>query len=269
MIVFSDIIRKGGIKLKKSERFQRIMNILSQTGNASTTYLSSLLGVSESTIRRDLNEMAETNEEVERVHGGVVLKSSKVGIELMFDLKLNKNIEEKKRIAKKALELIEDGDSIILDSGSTCFQIAKLLYQKKGLRVITCDVKIAEELGKFGDVETIIIGGLVRPGYYSIGGDLAVEIMSKFSAEKAFLGIDAIDIEKGITNASMFEVGIKKDIIKNAKQIIAVSDHTKFGKIALAKVADIEELDLIITDKDLNRSYIEEIETRGIKLILA
>ncbi len=269
MIVFNAIIRKGGINLKKTERLQKIMSILSQTGNASTSYLSSLLGVSESTIRRDLNEIANTNEMVERVHGGIVLRSDKVGIELMFDLKLDKNIEEKKRIARKALEFIEDGDSIILDSGTTCFQIAKLLYQKKGVRVITCDVKIAEELGKFADTETIIIGGVVRPGYYSIGGDLALEIMSKFSVEKAFLGVDAIDLRKGITNASLFEVGIKKGIIENAKQVIAVLDHTKFGKVALSKVADIDDIEVIITDKGLDENFINAIEKRGIKLILA
>ncbi len=269
MIAFNVIIRKGGQEVNKRERFQKIMNILSQKGNASTTYLASLLGVSESTIRRDLNEIAKTNEMVERVHGGLMLKSDKVGTELMFDLKLDKNIDQKRKIAKKALEFVEDGDSIILDSGSTCFQISKLLYQKKGLRVITADVKIAEELGKFAEVETIIIGGIVRPGYYSIGGELALEVLSKFSVEKAFLGIDAIDIKKGITNASMFEVGIKKDIIRNAKQVIAVCDHTKFGKVALAKVADLKDLDIIITDSGIDESFIEAIENRGIKLILA
>ncbi len=253
--------------MKKTERFQRIMSILNQKGNASTTYLSSLLGVSESTIRRDLNEIAKVNESIERVHGGVVLKSNKVGLELMFELKLDRNIEEKKKIAKKALEFIEDGDTIILDSGTTCFQIAKLLYHKKGLRVITCDVKIAEELGKFGEIETIIIGGIVRPGYYSVGGDLAPEVLDKFHVEKAFLGIDAISLKEGITNASMFEVGIKKKIIENAKMVIGVCDHTKFGKVALAQVAAIEDIDFIITDTGLNNDLIDKFKEAGVNLI--
>ena len=253
--------------MKKTERLQRIMSILNQKGNASTTYLSSLLGVSESTIRRDLNEIAKANELIERVHGGVVLKSNKVGLELMFDLKLDKNIEEKKKIAKKALEFVEDGDSIILDSGTTCFQIAKLLHHKKGLRVITCDVKVSEELGRFGEIETIIIGGIIRPGYYSIGGDLALEIIDKFHVEKAFLGIDAISVEEGITNASMFEVGIKKKIIENAKVVIGVCDHTKFGKVALAQIASIKDIDFIITDSGLDENLVEEFEEAGVNLI--
>ena len=134
---------------------------------------------------------------------------------------------------------------------------------------IPADVKIAEELGKFAEVETIIIGGIVRPGYYSIGGDFATEIMNKFSTEKAFLGIDAIDMEEGITNASIFEVGIKKAIIERAKQVIVVSDHTKFGKVALARVANLVDIDIIITDEYLDNRFIESIEKRNIKLIFA
>lgn len=254
--------------MTKTERYRKIMNIISHTGNASTTYLSSLLGVSESTIRRDLNEIAKTNKMIERVHGGIVLRSDKVGLELMFDLKLDKNLDEKKKIAKKALEFIEDGDSIVLDSGTTCFQIAKLLYHKKGLRVITTDVKIAEELGKFAEIETIIIGGIVRPGYYSIGGDLAIEIMNKFSVEKAFLGVDAIDVERGITNSSMFEVGIKKTMIEKAKQVIVVSDHTKFGKIALAEVSPLRNVNYIITDSKIDDKFVKEIGKLGINMII-
>ena len=148
------------------------------------------------------------------------------------------------------------------------FSNSKTVVSKKSLRIITPDVKIAEELGKFAEIETIIVGGILRPGYYSIGGDLAIEIIDKFSVEKAFLGVDAIDLEKGITNASMFEVGIKKAIIKSAKQVIVLSDYTKFGKIALAEVAPMHKIDYIITDSGISKEFIEGIEKFNINLII-
>lgn len=256
--------------MRRSARIKKIIETLKEKGNASTHYLSKLCDVSESTIRRDINFMAFLDEykEIHRVHGGVVLKNNKMGLEYMFELKLNLNIELKQVIARKAVEYIEDGDSIILDSGTTCLYTARLLHKKNGLKVLTMDIKIADELGKYDTLESIIIGGLIRPGFYTIGGDIALSVLDQFNCEKAFLSADAVDIIRGITNASAFEVGLKRKIIESAKKVFLIADYMKFNKLAMYRVADLSRIHTVITNKELDPETFEKLTALGIEVAL-
>ncbi len=246
--------------MKKVERLSRIIDLLRQEGSASVKYLAQAFDVSESTIRRDIQELLEmTKFPVKRVHGGLILDVDKGSIEPMFEAKLSLMIEEKRRIASAALEFIDDGDSVLLDSGTTSFYLARLLHNKQGLKVVTTDVKIAEMLANFPGVETYIIAGRIRPGYYSIGGNLAEEMISMFKVEKAFLTADAIDPEMGVTNFSMFEVGAKKRIVEAGKMVILIADHSKIGKKGFVKVCDLSDIDVFITSKGADRKFIEDL----------
>ncbi|MEW5817307.1 MAG: DeoR/GlpR family DNA-binding transcription regulator [Spirochaetota bacterium] len=256
--------------MKRIGRIKKIVELLEEKGNVSTVFLAKTFNISESSVRRDITYMVSLNKykNINRVHGGIILDTVRNSLEYMFELKLGLNSKYKIAIAKKASEFIYDGDSIIIDSGTTCLYLAQCLHGKKGLRIITLDAKIAEELGNYENVESTIVGGVIRPGYYTIGGSLALENLNQFSAQKVFMSADAIDLEHGITNASEFEVGVKKKIIHSGKHIWIIVDYTKFKKHNLYKVADISNVHTIITNKDLDSDYANIIRERGLELIL-
>ncbi len=256
--------------MNRRERIRRILELLEEKGNLSTVFLARVFNVSESSIRRDLIRIISDQQqsEIERVHGGLILNRKMKGLEYMFELKLGLNVEEKKAIAQRASEFIENGDNIVIDSGTTCLFLSQLLYQKKNVHVITLDVKIAEELGRYEGIEAIIIGGIIRPGYYTVGGLQAVKNLDQFTPNKVFLSVDALDIHTGITNVSEFEVGTKRKIINAGKQVFVIADSSKFGKSSLYRVADLSSVDTIITDGNVDPETATGITDCGIELIV-
>ena len=250
-------------------RINEIYDILRSKHNASTKYLCSALGISESTVRRALDFLAATDDRIRRVRGGVVLENTRDDFEYMFELKTSLNVELKRRIAQAVGDHVSDGESLILDSGTTCLHAAMQFHDRKDLRVITTDVKIAEELAKYENLESIVVGGVIRPGFYSIGQSPALEMLDHFAVDKVIMSADAVDIVKGITNLSTFEVEVKKKIIDIARTAILIADHTKFGKVSLYRVADLSRYATIITTKELDAQIAEEIRDLGIRLVLA
>lgn len=254
--------------MKKGERFTRILEILQTEGSASTRYLADLLQVSEVTIRRDLAELSSKYSfSLQRVHGGVVYYSSeRVGLEPVFDIKLSQNVAEKREIARIAAGFVEDGDTVVLDSGSTCYYLAKELPRKRGLKVVVVDIRIAEELSRYSAVQTIVVGGEIRSGYFSIGGEMAVRYLAEIRADKAFVATDGWDLE-GTYNASPFEVGIKRAILQSAARVFLVADHTKYGRVAFLKVAPLEAFEGIVTDQPLPEEVCGNLKERGLSIL--
>lgn len=253
--------------MNKAERIQKILEILLAEGNASTKYLAEALGVSEITIRRDVNDLcSDVTLPLKKVHGGVIYSLEKLGFEPMFDLKISQLAEEKKRIAKIALELVENGDTIFLDSGTTIYYFAKMLRSKRGLRVVTVDIKVAEELAEQPHIKTIIACGEVRPGYYSVGGTETVMFLETFRTDKAFIAADAWNLE-GVFNSSNFEVAIKRKIIELARNSYLLVDHTKYNKNAFIKVSDINVFKAIVTDQPPPSDVLTELGKRGITVM--
>lgn len=259
------------LNAKRQERIQEIMRIVGEQGNASTIYLAKSLDVSESSIRRDINFIVSSEKfrNARRVYGGIVLEDDSEGHELMFELKLALNHDLKASIAAAAAGFIEDGDHIIIDSGTTCLCLAGRLHDKGQLQVITLDIKIAEELGKHSNIESNIIGGVVRPGYYTVGGIRALENLDSFSAGKVFMSVDAIDIEHGIANATEFEVGVKRRLLQMASHVYVLADHEKIARHALYRVAPISSVHTIITDSQLEPEKAAAIRALNIELVLA
>jgi DeoR/GlpR family transcriptional regulator of sugar metabolism len=256
--------------MKRLERFRKIMELLEEHGNASTVFLSKALDLSESSIRRDINHMASLPQycDVKRVHGGIILDRDIRGSEYMFELKLELNKELKHAIAKRAVEFVDEGDNIIIDSGSTCLYFARLLHAKGMLKVITTDIMIAGELGKHGNIESNIIGGIIRPGYYTVGGIAALENLDRFRADKAFLSVDAIDLKEGITNVSEFEVGIKQKILQSVDRVFLLVDSSKFSRRTFYKVADLSTAFTIISNDSLDSNVAARFREKGLELQL-
>lgn len=255
--------------MKQAERINQMMQILQEKHNASTKYLCKVLDVSESTARRDIEFLASLNKDVRKVHGGVVLDGAAKGLEYMFELKLSVNVELKRRVARAVVSLLEDNDSVILDSGTTCLYTATELHRRKDLRIATVDLQVASELAKHEHIESLIVGGLIRPGYYTVGDTLATEMLEHFSIDKAVVSADAVDIETGVTNFSIFEVGVKRKILETAGKCILATDYTKFGTRTFYKVAEISRFATIVTNSELDERYADAIRELGIELVLA
>lgn len=246
-----------------AERLSTILESINNNGSANVEELVELVHVSESTVRRDLNKLTKRGL-ITRTHGGAVTKTISTAYERRARDKCQIQQEEKDKIGQYALKYISDGESIILDSGSTNLALARNLKQKKGLTVITYDLRIALESQISQDSQLVVTGGIRRDMFDVLIGSEAERFIRGLSVDKAFLGADAIDMVKGLTNAGFAEISIKQEIIKAAKEVILLVDHTKFGKTALIKVASLEEVDHIITDSGIDPDCLRKIKKQGI-----
>lgn len=250
--------------MSASARRREIFHRLLADGYVDAKTLSSELGVDTSTIRRDLDVMAREGK-VERTHGGARPVDGAT-FEVPYALKKEVRRREKTAIAAVAASLVADGDSVVLDSGSTTYEVAVALRHKSSLTILTNDLRIAKFVAAFPDVRLLVSGGELLGSVYTLIGDHAVRFMSHYSAEWAFLGADAIDPVAGITNTNTLEVPIKRALIGAAARTVVVADHSKFGHRTLAKVATIDEVDSIVTDAELDE---DQRKLYGTKLVVA
>jgi DeoR/GlpR family transcriptional regulator of sugar metabolism len=235
----------------KQSRVKKILENLTTIGKVSIKTLARELQTSEATIRRDLDYLAESYNEIERTFGGAIFNKngSLSEVELLLDLKMDIEKQSKLKIAKAAKSFVEDGDIILIDSGSTCYYFAKELTTFQNLTVICTDLKIAEMLAYHSGITTFIIGGEVRHSLFSVGSYYAEEFIKNFSLNKVFMSCDAVDTSMGtISNSSTFEVGLKKQIFKNGEKIYLILDSTKFNKKSIYTIGNLSKASAIITD---------------------
>ncbi len=233
------------------QRRRKIVDLMNRRGAADVDALAHAFEVSPATIRRDLRDL-EGRGFIARTHGGAVAGAASTAFEPLYNEKARQARAEKEAIAAAAVLRVDDGEVVVLDSGSTTHALAReLKARRRGLTVITTDLMIALELGDAPGFETIIIGGVVRPQLYSVVGSMAESLLPGLHANHAFLGADAIDLDAGITNASLSEVGVKQHVLATTGHPILLVDHTKFGKVSLARVAGLAAFDEIITDDAL------------------
>lgn len=253
--------------LMVAERRSRILARLAEQGKVKVDELSIEFGVSEVTIRRDLSNL-EKEGLVERTHGGAV-SSTKSRFELSFEQKMAKNITEKNRIAEKALSLIDDGDTIMLDSGTTTNQLAKKLGSKQELTVVTNAINFVPDLCVHSGLSLVLLGGIYKPSTGATIGPLANRTLKDIHVDKFFLGCNAFTISGGLMTADMADAETRKEMIKIASQVIVLADSSKFGQTSFVSVARTEEIDIMITDTGVDPRIVEELTSRGIKVLLA
>lgn len=249
------------------ERREYILNLVKKTGSVKAIDVAKTLGVSETTIRRDLNKLAK-KKLVRRTYGGAI-NIIPVGQEMKFDVQKEKFIEEKKKIALIASRLIEEGDVILIEAGTTGFQTALNITNKKELTIITNSCDIAAVLGKTNpDCKIILSGGILKTDTHSLIGPIADFAFKNLNVDKAFIGITGIDLEKGITATDPIEAQTKKYIIESAKKVIALCDHSKIGHISMNFVAPLEKIDILITDSEADKNFVEKLREIGIEVIV-
>jgi DeoR family transcriptional regulator, aga operon transcriptional repressor len=232
------------------ERRATLLQALNQNGYIQVAEFADEIGISAATIRRDLF-MLEKEGLCIRKRGGAVRASNEVVYELPYTIKQYQHVEEKARIARAAVGLLEPGDSIIFDAGSTTYAVAQLLSGWSQLTVVTNDLQIAVRLAANPNIQLITTGGSVRPYVFSLQGWQTEAFIKSLKVKKTFLGADAIDSQGFVLNTNMDEVGIKQAMIEAAEQVILVTDSTKFGKSGMFRVCDLSEVDLVITDNDI------------------
>jgi len=163
--------------------------------------------------------------------------------------------------------MVEVGDVVILDSGSTTTFIARYLKFKKGLTIITNAVNIATELAA-SNIEVILTGGILRESSFSLVGPLAEDAIRSITADKMFLGVDGIDFKVGLTTPNILETKVTQLMVKAAAEVILVADSTKFGRRSMGVISEIKEIDKIITDKNINQNDLDKLEALGVETIL-
>ncbi len=248
------------------ERRTQILQIVRSTGRVKVNALANRFNTSAVTIRNDLNELHQRGL-VLRSHGGAVLPDT-ILRESPVNERLRTHSDEKRRIGAIAATLINDGEIIILDSGTTTLEIARQIKLKHGLKVITNGVNIAAELLDARDVQVFIVGGTVRGESASISGHLTEEMFEQFCADKLFLSGAGCDLDFGVSGANLEETMVNRAMLQISREIILVADASKFSKRSMSRIAPFSEIDTVISDTSLDEEIQAKIRAQGCNLIL-
>jgi DeoR/GlpR family transcriptional regulator of sugar metabolism len=248
-----------------TERLQRIEHIIRERQYVRVTELSEHLGVSEPTIRRDLQKL-EALGRLRREHGGAMAVEQATP-EPPIRQRTGECVEEKRRIGQVAANLVQDGETIFLGSGTTALEVARHLDGKKNLTIITNAVTIANQLAGNTEITLVLTGGVLRHSELSMIGHIVEQTLKELRAEKVIISIPAISVEEGLTNANLLEMMTDRIILQFAPEVILVADHTKFGKVATGRVAPITAVQTIVTDDQAPPEMIKRLRTMGITVI--
>ena len=250
------------------ERKMKILEFIEEHRKATVIELCQQFKVSSATIRNDLRDL-ETAGLLIRTHGGAMVKT-KTGLEPDMSLRKVQNLDEKRRIALAALRLVEDGDTIILDTGTTTYELARLLGEKRNITVVTNDLPIALLLEEFESVRVVVVGGMVRRKFHcTVASSFSgMNALSDLTVDKAFMAANGFSLEKGASTPDLNHSETKKLMISIAARVILLFDSSKMGRNSFAIFAPPDRIDAVVTDflHDEEKRLMEE---SGIEPILA
>lgn len=251
----------------KSERQEQILDIVRDNARITLAEISDNFGVSEITIRRDV-KMLEDMGTVRRTHGGVVYyiepDEQAPVVKRQFI-----NATAKQRIARQAAQLVNEGDSIFLGSGSTASYVSQYLKQHQRLTVTTNAVTVIQELATVETLNLIVLGGLLRASELSTIGHITEQALKEVRVDKVIVGMRGIDLEAGLTSDYLPEVMTDRAIMDMSGKVIIVADSSKLGHIASGFVAPIERMTTLITDSQADQVFVAQLREKGIEVILA
>lgn len=248
------------------DRIEKVREILTRKGYCSVSDLAEELRVSEMTVRRYLDQL-ERNDMVRRTHGGAFIGDEMIDV----DYRVRETIRRpaKEAIGRLAFSLIEAGESVFIDTGSTAAYLAYAIDDTKRLTVVTNSIVVAETLENKANVETILLGGRVHGSTHCVLGSLAEESVKQFRYSKAFLGAAGISLRDGLTQGNIEEVPIKKTVAENAKRRIVLLDSSKFHKEVLVVFLTLKQIDTLITDNEIGTAEKSALEEAGIDVLIA
>lgn len=248
-----------------NQRRQEILNLIREDGHAKVQKLSRIFKVSEVTIRQDLETLEEMGF-IQREHGGAFLKD--VGSFAKTGTLLNQShLEEKREIARKATALVEEGDSIILDSGSTTTELARLLVGFKSLTVITNALNIAFILGENPGIELIVSGGEFKAPTLSLTGDMAAGTFKGLHVAKCFLATAGISPDMQLTYPGLSDLVVKSAMIRAADKVYLLADSSKLGESSFASLGRITLIDTLITDSKISPEQLQALQELHVDIL--
>ena len=250
------------------ERRALILRRLEQQAEVRVTDLSQETGISEVTIRKDLTVL-QRRHLLLRTRGGAMRKPiENQNEDTTIDRKRMFNVQEKERIGAEAVKMIKEEDVIMLDSGTTTMEIARQLHKFNHLRILTNSMSIATELVSYKRFDVVLLGGNVRVNSHSLVGPIALATLSHFSQYKLFLGVDSFSLENGISTPNLEEALLNQNMIQQADKVIAVFDSSKFNKRSYVHVADVKDIDCIITDRAIPTGMASKLKQLGVEVKL-
>jgi DeoR family fructose operon transcriptional repressor len=249
-----------------AERKFRIVEYVKIHRVATIAELAQEFNVHEATIRRDLEEI-EQKGLAKRTHGGVTIDQW-TNNEPSFNERVVQQFDQKDRIGKMAASMVEDGDHIIIDSGTTTLHIAKNLVQRSNITVVTNDMNIATELRDAPGIKVIVTGGDLYPSSYMLNGMFTDHVLASLHVQKAFIGIPVIHPKYGLMHPEAQLVPTKKGMINAAEKIIVVADDSKIGKVSLHTVAPCTSINTLITGSDVSENVVRQFRDSGMDVIM-
>jgi len=246
-----------------NNRHTKILNIMSAKRKVTVNTLSEKLDVSQATIRQDLT-LLENKGFLKRVHGGAVFNDTDD-----ISHRMGVNYERKLIIAKAAVEFVDEGETIFIESGSINALFAKeVIRERKTTTIITSNAFIARQIGKEAEGRVILLGGIYQAESECLVGTLVRECLKILNFSKAFIGVDGFSETSGFTGRNMMRAEVNSEIIKRSPQTFILTDSSKFGKINLSKYCNTKDIDYLITDNNLPEKYYTIFKKSGVKIII-
>jgi DeoR family fructose operon transcriptional repressor len=246
------------------ERREHIARLVAEAGKVTVAGLSEQFGVTGATIRTDLRDLQHQGLLL-RTHGGAI-RATKTGQEYPFAQREVQNLAAKQAIAATALDLVDDGDRIILDTGTTTLELARLLGRRRDLTVVTNDLEIARTLEETGDAAVVVLGGTLRRGFHCtlpLPGD---SLLAQLWADKVFVAANSFTPTRGATTPDPHQAATKRLMIAAAEKTILLCDRSKFGRASFAQFASLDEIDTLVTD-GLPEDWSRLLEEVGVEVL--
>lgn len=247
------------------ERRDSIIQRIQKDGKVRVDKLSEEFDVSSVTIRNDL-DFLELKGILHRTHGGALLRKN-VYEDPTLEEKQKRHSEEKQLIGGRAAEMIEDGDSILLDSGTTTLEIARRLNNKQNLTIMTNAIQIAMDLMSKNEMTVMLTGGTIRSESYSLVGPDAESVISNYFFDKLFLGVDGLDMDHGLTTPNPMEAQLNRIMVERSREVIAVTDSSKLGRHSFSFICDLDVISTIITDSKITPEFEKRLMKKDINII--
>lgn len=250
------------------ERHEEIVNLLNERGRLTVGEFSEIFGVSETTIRRDLTTLS-AKRLIRRTHGGAVRIYPIATSEAPILQRQAERAAEKERIGAAAANLIQDGETLLLVAGSTCLVLARYLNRRTNMTIITDSLLAAQELIRQGQHRVIMLGGQFSLEEYAVRGTLARQALEQFRVDHVAMGTRALSVANGLSAETLEEAEFQRACMACSQNIILLADSSKFQVSALVQTAPLTQVDVLVSDKELDPNTVEEIRELGVYLMLA